>query len=165
MERIIILDVFLFDQSGDMAVVKRDSTDIYEKDVVSPIILTLPIDHHPVKFLLKYMRTKELEINSLNLLPAIYQNKFDSEPDREYLVLSFTAKCQRDLNKATNSDPENKSIVWMPLTQFANHPKLMPELKRSNFAQILDGKNKFYQGYYRDSDGSNAVLGFDEIVI
>ena len=160
-DRDIILDIYIFDQLGNIASVDRDQTDIYECDVLSMIILKLPVGEHPIEYIKKYIKQKKLSIIQLELLPAIFLNQFDSEPNKDYLVFSFKISIKK--TKRMCPDFENKNIKWMPFNQFKKHPKLMPELKKNSFEQIFNGESLFYRGIYKDSDGSNSVLKWHKV--
>ena len=161
--RTLIIDLFIFDSAGNLAAVFRDDHDIYLKNVVSHIILTLPIGQHPIKYLKNYLTTKNLTTGQIELLPAIYQNFFDSEPENEYLVFSFKISLTSDPLPTIIGDPENPTIKWLSLTEFDTQPNLLPELKSGDYKKILENKAKYYTGIYQDSDNSNRVLQFEEL--
>jgi len=156
-KRIFILDVYLIDDKGRIATVIRDENDIYEKNIVSALILTLPGGSHPIEYIKEYLTKKGIKIrNKIKLLSSIYQNFFDSEPEVEYLVFSFLVNVETI--EQIEGDKENSKIQWLTLTEFQNHPKLMPEMKLSKIADILANNPVYYRGRYRDSDGSNDVI-------
>jgi len=159
-KRIIILDIYLIDDRKKIASVVRDENDIYEKNIISAIILTLPEGNHPIDYIKKYIAKKGIKIrNKIKLLSSIYQNFFDSEPEVEYLVFSFLVNVEAI--EQIEGDKENSKIQWLTLTEFQNHPKLMPEIKLSKIADILANNPIYYRGRYRDSDGSNGVISKD----
>lgn len=128
-KREIILDLFLINEVGQVATVVRDENDIYEQGVVSALILTLPLGEHPVEYGKNYIKSKDLEIKSFEMLPCLYLNRFDSEEEVDYLVLSFKSVVAG--GKKIKGDKENANIVWMNIEGLVNHPKLMPEFKKS----------------------------------
>ena len=156
-KREIILNLYIFDENGDLLVVDRDENDSIEQNVVTLPILYLPIDEHPVDYIKKYLKSKKLKIKNLEMLKGIYLNKFDVEMEIDYLVFSFKIEVQ-GLRNEVRSDEENPNLKWMTLEEFSNHPKLMPEFRQNNFESLLEGKGLFYKGTYRESDGSFGVM-------
>jgi hypothetical protein len=157
--RDVVLNIYIFDSSGKLAAIDRKDDDIFESDVVTTPILILPTGEHPVKYIQKYLESKKIKVLSLDILPAIYLNTFDSEPEKEYLVLSF--KISTTEFKTIAGDRENPTFVTMSLENFSKHPKLMPEFKKNNFLSLFSGSSVFYSGHYKDSDKSNQVLNLD----
>lgn len=160
-KREIILNLFLLNSRGQVAVVERDEDDVYEQNVLSAIILVLPLGEHPVEYAKKYIQDKGLDVKSFEMAPCLYLNRFDSEPEVDYMVLTF--KMEVGNVSLVKGDKENPSIVWMDVDEFANHPKLMPEYKRSNVKRVLGGSQLFYRGYYKESDGSFNVIEWREV--
>ena len=160
-KREIVLDLFVFDEDTNLLAVDRGENDVYETNVLSALILILPMGQHPVEYVKNYLSQKGLEVDFVELLPAIYHNTFDTMPNEEFLVLSFKVVVGHRDN--INGDEENKNLVWMSINEFESHPKLMPEFRRSKVWKIFDGKSLFYKGHYKESDGSYDPINWQEV--
>lgn len=157
--RELILDIYLFDQQGNISFASRDDKDIYILNADTPIILNLPLGKHPIKYIQDYLATKGLNLIKVDLLPAFFQNIFDSEPEVEYLVTSYKVVVDK-FPENISGDKENPNIKTSSFEEFKNNPQLTSEFKTGGFEELLKGKGKYYSGTYRDSDGSNAVISF-----
>jgi hypothetical protein len=161
-QRTLILDLYLFDETGNIAGVNRKKDDPLLANTLTMIILELPVGEHPISYLKKYLADKHLEVLQMEMLPSFYQNWFDSEPTREYLVLSFKTVVKGE-QTIIQGDHLNRNISFTSVSDFLNNPRLMPEFKKFNLGQVMEGKPLYTKGKYRDSDFSNEVLEWIEV--
>jgi hypothetical protein len=157
MNKNIVLDLYIFNQSNQLLVNSSSASTAFNSNSLRPIIVYAQKGKHPIEQIKEYIAAKNLKLASINFLPSLILNKFDTEMDEDYLVLSFKVIIETK-DFVWIEDEMNKSAIWTDLESFSTDSKLLPEFHDKLFLDILNGKEIHYSGVYKESDGSNDVI-------
>lgn len=159
MNQKIVFDLYIFNDKGELLVNSSSVSVKFNSKSLRPIIIYAKQGKHPLKQVKEYIKSKNLVLKSIEFLPSLLLNKFDTEIDVDYLVLNFKIEIMDNtLTWKWISDDMNQNVTWLDLKTFSSSTNLLPEFKDELFLDILKGKEVHYSGLYKESDGSNDVI-------